>query len=62
VDIPLVFGIINTGVEILVGEMPILRLQKVLDFEIGLMCHLVDVSLEGVCHSRHCNYHDWLMG
>jgi len=62
VDIPSVFRRINTVVQILVGETNIYGVQQVDQFEIGSMCHLVDDSLEGLCHSGHCDHQDQLMG
>jgi len=62
VDIPLVFGLVNTGVQFLVGEIRIFGLQQVDQFEIGSMCHLIDDSLESLCHSGHCNHLDWFKG
>jgi len=62
VDIPSVFWLMNTGVQIFVGEIPILGLQHVDKFEIGSMCHLVDNTFEGLSHSRHCNHQNGLKG
>jgi len=62
VDIPLVFGLVNAGVQILVGEIRIFGVQQVDQFEIGSMCHLINDSLEGLCNSGHCDYQDWFMG
>jgi len=56
VDTPSVFQLINTGVQILMGEFPIFSVKQVDQFEIGSMCHLVDDSLQGLCHSALCNH------
>jgi len=62
VDIGSVFQLIKAAVQILMGVIPIFGVQQVDKFEIGSMCHLVDDSLEGLCHSRHCDHHGWFMG
>jgi len=62
VDIPSVFRLVNTGVEILVGEIRIFGVQQVDQFEFGSMCHLVDDGLKGLCHSGHGNHQDWFKG
>jgi hypothetical protein len=46
---------LNTGVRILVGVICIFGCQQVEQFEIGSICYLVEDSLEGLCHSGHCN-------
>jgi len=61
VDIPWVFRLINTIIQILVGEICIFGIQLVDESQIGSMCHLVDDSLECLCHSGHCDHHDWFM-
>jgi len=61
-DIPSVFRLVNTGVQILRGEICIFSVQQVDEFEICSTCHLVDDSLEGICHSGHCDQQDWLIG
>jgi len=62
VDIPSDFRLINTGIQILVGEIRIDGGQPVDEFEIGSICHLVDDSLEGLFDSGHCDPQDWFMG
>jgi len=62
VEIPSVFRLINTGIQILVCEIRIFGVQQDDKFEIGAMCHLINDSLEGLCHYGHCNHHEWLMG
>jgi hypothetical protein len=62
VDIPSVFRLINTGIQILVGEICIFSVQQADLFEFGSMCHLVDDSLKGLCHSGHCDHQDWFKG
>jgi len=62
VDIPSVFCPVNTGVQILVGEICIVHVLQVHQFEIGSLCHLVDDTLECLCHSGHCYHLDWFMG
>jgi len=62
VDIPLVFVLINTAVQILVGEICIFDMLQINQFEISSMCHLIDDSPEGLCHCRHCTHHDWFKG
>jgi len=62
VDIPSVFWLAITGVQILVGESHILGVQLVDEFGIGTMCHLVDNSFEALSHSGHCYHQDWLKG
>jgi hypothetical protein len=59
VDIPSVFGLVNTGVQILVREIRIFRVQQVNEFEISSICHLVDVTLERLCNTGHCYHQDW---
>jgi len=61
-DIPTVLWRINTGVEILVGEIHIFGVQHVPESEISCMCHLFDDSLEGLSDSGHCNHQDWFGG
>jgi hypothetical protein len=36
--------------------------KKLMSFKSVQMCHLVDDSLEGLCHSGHCDHQDWFMG
>ena len=62
VDIPSVFWLVNTGVQILMGEICIFGEQQVDKFEISSMCHLVHNTCEGLRHSRHCYHQDSLMG
>jgi hypothetical protein len=57
-----VLRLINTGVQIHVGEIGIFGMQLVDKFEIVSMCALVDLTLEGLCNSRHCDQPDWFMG
>jgi len=42
VDMSSIFMLVNTGVQILVGEIRIFGLEYVDQFEIGSMCHLID--------------------
>jgi hypothetical protein len=58
VDIPPGFQLVKTGGQILVGEIHIFRLQQVNEFEITSICHLVNDTLERLCHSRHCYHQD----
>jgi len=44
------------------GEICIFGVQLVDVFEISSMCHLVDDSLEGLCHPKHCDLQHWYMG
>jgi hypothetical protein len=62
VDIPLLFRLVNGGVQILVGEIRMFSLELVDQVEIGSMCRLVNDSLVGLCNYRHCEYHDWFIG
>jgi len=62
VDIPSVFRLINTGVQLLMGEIRIFGVQQVDEFEIGSMCHLIDNSFERLCHSEHCHHKDRFKG
>jgi len=62
VDIPSVFRLFNTGVQILVGEIRFLGVQRVDQFEFSSMFHLVDDGLKGLCHSGHGNRQDWFKG
>jgi len=62
VDIPSVFWLINTGVQILVGEIGIFRMQQVYEFEFGSNCYLVNDTPECLYHSRHCDHQDWFQG
>jgi hypothetical protein len=62
VDIPSGIQLITTGVRILMGEIRICAVQQVGKVEIGSMYHLVDDSIEVLCHSGHCDHHDWFMG
>ena len=55
------FWIFKTGVQILVGEIRIFRVHQVDGFEIGSMFHLVDDTLEGLCHSGYCDHQDWFI-
>ena len=57
-DIPSVFRLINTGVQILIGDICIFGVQQIDEFEIGSMCHLINDSLERLCHSRHYHHKD----
>ena len=61
-DIPSDVRLVNTGVQIIVGEIRIFGVQQVDQFEIGSMCHLVDDSRESLCYSGHCDYQDSFMG
>ena len=61
-DVPLVFWLVNTGVQILVGEIHIFGVQQVDNFLIGSMCHLVDNTFEGLSHSGHCHDQNWFKG
>ena len=44
------------------GEIDMFRLQHVHEFEIGSICHLIDDTLERLCHSAHCDHYDWFQG
>jgi len=61
-DIPSVIRLINTAVQILVGEIGIFSMQHVDQFEIGSLCHLVNDNLDGLCHFRRCDHKDWFKG
>ena len=61
-DIPSVFQLVNTSVQILMGEIRIFGVQYVDDFEIDFMCHVVDDTFAGLSHLGHSYYHDWFKG
>jgi hypothetical protein len=61
-DIPSVFRLVNTGDQIIAGEIEIFGVQQGDEFEIDSMCHLIDDSVGSLCHSWHCDYQDWFMG
>ena len=44
------------------GEIDIFGEQQIDELEIGSMCHLVNDSRDGLCHSRHFYQQDWFMG
>jgi len=50
-DIPSVFRLLNSGDQILLGELRIFRVHQVNEFEIGSICQLVDYTLECLCNS-----------
>jgi len=58
VDIPSGFQLFNTSSQILIGEIHILHIHKGLMFEISCICHLVDDTLEFLCHSNHYDDQD----
>jgi len=57
-DIPSVFGVMKTGVQILMVEIHIFGVQQVNDYEICCKCHLVDDTLECRCNCSHCHHQD----
>jgi len=61
-DITLVIRLINPGVQLLLGKIGVRRVQQVEEFQICSICHLINDSLEGLCHSGHCNYQGWFKG
>jgi hypothetical protein len=62
VDIQFVFGLVNTGVQILVGKIRIFGVQRIDKFDIGSMCHVIKNTFEGLSHSKHCYHRDWFRG
>jgi len=62
VDILSVFRLVNTGVQIILVEIRIFRIQQVHQFEISSICYLLDDSIECLCYSRHCDHQDWFKG
>jgi len=62
VEIPVVFQLVNTDVQILMGEIGIFGKQQVHRFEIGSMPHLINESLDCLFHSGSCNHQDWFRG
>jgi hypothetical protein len=54
--------LIDTGVQILLGEIWIVGEQLVDKFEFGSMCHLIDDYIKGPYHSGHCDHQDWFIG
>jgi hypothetical protein len=61
-DIPSVVKVVNTGIQILTGEIQIFHLHLVMQYDISSMCHLIDDSLEHQCNSGHCYLQDWFKG
>jgi len=56
VDVPSVFWLVRTGVQILEGEIRIFHVQQVDEFEICCKCHLINETLERLCNSQHCHH------
>ena len=61
-DIPSIFPPINTGFQIIVGEIPIFRMHQDDELETGSRCHLVDDMLHGLCNTGYSNDQDLFKG
>ena len=61
-DILSVVQVVNTGVQILAGEIRIFHVQQVKQCDISSMSHLIDDAVECLCNSGHCYIQDWFKG
>lgn len=52
--------LINSGFQIFTGVIGIFPVQQVYYFQIGIMWHLVNNTLEHFCHCGYCHHQDWL--
>lgn len=53
-----VFRFLNTSAGMLLCENQILPIVQVYKFDISPICHPINLTLEGLCHSVHCNHPD----
>jgi len=60
VNIPSVFWLVGTGVEILMGEIHIFPMQQSHQGEISSIGYLIDDSHECLCFSGHCDLNEWV--
>ena len=61
-DIPSGFWLVNTAIQIVMGEIHIFCYQQDHQIEICPICHLVSATIECLCHSRYCGFHGWFLG
>jgi len=56
------FRFVNTGVQILIGEIDIFGVEQVNEFKIVSIYHFINNNCDNLCHSRHYGHQGYFMG